>query len=65
MPFFSSSPVSRGPRTETIASWQAPPFVEPCYRKHLAGLLLSSPAFEIEHLWLPKSKTSVSVSIFS
>lgn len=65
MPFFSSLPVSRGPRAETISSRQAPPFVEPCYREHLAGLLLSSPVLEIEYLWLPKSKASVSASIFS
>lgn len=65
MPFISSSPVSWGPRAETIASWQAPPFVEPCYQEHLAGFLLSSPVPEIEHLWLPKSKASVSASIFS
>ncbi len=65
MPFISSSPVSREPRAETIASRQAPPFVKPCYQEHLAGLLLSSPVLEIEHLWLPKSKASVSASIFS
>lgn len=65
MPFFSSLPVSRGPRAETISSRQAPPFVEPYYREHLAGLLLSSPVLEIEYLWLPKSKASVSASIFS
>jgi hypothetical protein len=65
IPFFSSSPVSRGPRAETIFSRQARSLVEPCYREHLAGLLLSSPVLEIEHLWLPKSKASVSASIFS